>query len=130
MKIPRPTSLLLALCLAAVPHAASAQPSIEQFRALPPLPADYEQEASGEKRIAWLQQRLTQPLDAAERYRTQRALFGEFYGAHRRDEAARLCELNPPLREDLIYRGNCIVSRHAAPEEQLPPLLDLVAEAR
>ncbi|WP_374439065.1 GGDEF domain-containing protein [Inhella sp.] len=120
----------LALCglLALAP--AHAELRIEQLRALPPLPPTYEKEPSLEARLAWLQQRLAQTQDAAERYRTQRLQFDEYFLAHRMSEAAPVCGKNPPLREDIPYRERCLLASLPESEEQLGALQALAAEAK
>ncbi|MBI3346450.1 MAG: GGDEF domain-containing protein [Burkholderiales bacterium] len=104
--------------------------SLEQVRALPPLPAVYAEEPSLDARLLWLQQRLASPLDAAERYRSLRLLFNEYYDAHRLSDAATVCQQHPPLPDDMLFRAHCLLAAASKPEEQLPQLLALVSEAR
>ncbi|MBH9576243.1 GGDEF domain-containing protein [Inhella proteolytica] len=109
---------------------AHAELRVEQVRALPPLPASYEQEPSLDARLAWLQQRLAQTQDPAERYRTLRLRFDEYFLAYRLSEAAPLCRQNPPLREDFVYRERCLLATLQSEDEQVPALLALATEAR
>lgn len=125
-----PWGSVLVLAVALSLSAVQAQPTLEQVRALPPLPKAYGEEASAAQRLRWLRQALNQPTTEAERYRLRRVLFGEHFGAHRMDEAATLCKEPPPLREDFVYRGDCLVATHRAYEAHMPMLLALAAEAR
>ncbi|MFO1253501.1 MAG: GGDEF domain-containing protein [Inhella sp.] len=115
------------MLLAATAHA---ELQFGQLVALPPLPPAYAQLATLEARADWLQRRLAQTQDAAERYRTQRALFNEYFYVHRMDAAAPLCRQNPPVREDYLYRERCLIATLPEPEAQQTRLLALTAEAR
>ncbi len=122
--------LTTALCALLALAPAHAELRIEQVRALPPLPPGYEQEPSLEARLTWLQQRLAQTQDPAERYRTLRLRFIEYFLAYRLDDARPLCRQNPPLREDISYRERCLLATLPSAEEQVPALLALATEAR
>lgn len=120
----------LGLLLAFAGHAEPPALTLEQVRALPPLPAEYAGQSSPDARQQWLLRRLAGSLDAAERYRTQHQLFAEYYDANRHADAASLCRQHPPLQEDLQYRAHCVLATETSPQERMTQLLPLVQEAR
>lgn len=127
-----PRRLLQALALlgALASPPASAELAYAQVRALPPLPESYFNEPALAARLAWLQRRLAETNEPAEQYRTQRLLFREHFQAHQIPEAAAFCVKNAPLREDLLYREECILATVPGYQDQVPKLLELVHEAR
>lgn len=116
--------LLVAVCCV------RAEVTIDDIRALPPLPATYPSEAPLEVRVQWLQGRLAESEDPAEHYRVRRSLFDEYYYEGQDADAAAACRGNPPLAKDFIYRERCILASVPGYEESMGQLLALASEAR
>lgn len=120
--------LALALLLAApCVHAAL---TIEAVRALPPLSQDYPADAPLQARVLWLEARLAAQSDPAERYRTQRLLFDEYYYEGQDAAAAATCLESPPLAADFLYRERCILASVPDYDESMSRLLALADEAQ
>ncbi len=83
-----------------------------------------------ENRIKWLKAAIEITRQPAKIYQLQRQLLIEFYFTNQYQAGVKICNENKPLREDYYYREKCIISTNQKFDEFLPPMLELIHDAR